>query len=130
MKKIYIYASVLLLLTAGCRKQLDQNPSNAINSSDAFNTESDFTNAIRGAYGALRGATYYGGQDGGAMASTPDIVSDNLVLNQQGRKSQQIFYNFKYQPNNDWDVWSNAYTVILRCNFILTNLNHLAAGDF
>jgi len=130
MKKTYIYALLLLLTVGGCKKELDQNPSNAINAGDAFKTEADFTNAVRGAYGAFRGASYYGGQDAGAMASTPDILADNLILNQQGRKSQQTFFLYKYQANNTWDVWSNAYSVILRANFVLQNIDHLAAGDF
>lgn len=130
MKKICIYTSLLLLMVAGCKKELNQNPFNAINSEDAFKTESDFTNAVRGAYGALRGIQYYGGQDGGAMASTPDILADNLILNQQGRKSQQLFFNYKYQANNPWDAWQYAYGTILRCNFVLANIGHLADGDF
>jgi hypothetical protein len=130
MKKIYIYALLLSLVAAGCKKELTQNPSNAINAADAFKTEADFTNAVRGAYGAFRGASYYGGQDNGAMASSPDVMSDNLILNQQGRKSQQTLYLFKFQANNTWDVWSNAYSVILRTNFILENIGNLAEGDF
>jgi hypothetical protein len=130
MKKIYIYASLFLLMATGCNKELTQNPSNAINAGNAFKTESDFTNAIRGAYAAFRGVSYYGGADNGAMASSPDILADNLILNQQGRKSQQTLFNYKYQANNTWDVWSNAYAVILRVNFVLSNIDHLAAGEF
>ncbi|SDD82051.1 Starch-binding associating with outer membrane [Mucilaginibacter pineti] len=136
MKKIYIYASIALLGLgiSSCKKELTQNPYNAVNSEDAFKTPDDFSNALRGAYAAYRSTTnfavYYGGQDGGAMASTPDILADNLILNQQGRKSQQTFFDFKYQPNNTWDLWGNAYAVILRANFILANIDHLGAGDF
>ena len=84
MKKIYIYATLALLAATGCKKDLVQNPTNAIASNNAFNTQADFTNATLGIYAGLRGGTYYGGQDGGSMATTPDILSDNLILNQQG----------------------------------------------
>ncbi len=135
MKKIYIYTSILMLLVvAGCKKELIQNPSNAVNTKNAYNTQADFTNAILGVYSGMvfvgTSDTYYGGQDGGAMASTPDILSDNLILNQQGRKSQQDFFNFKYTGNDTWDMWSNAYTVILRANSIITNIGHLPTGAF
>ncbi len=133
MKKIYIYASLVLLIMAGCKKELIQNPSNAINTEDAFVTPADFTNATLGIYAGLRGttnSTYYGGQDGGSMATTPDVLSDNLILCQQGRKSEQDFFNFKYTGNETWDMWSNAYTTILRCNEILQNIGHLSAGTF
>ena len=136
MKKIYIYASIALLglSVSSCKKELTQVPYNAVLTSEAFNTPDDFDNAIRGAYAAFRSTTnfsvYYGGQDGGAMASTPDILADNLILNQQGRKSQQTFFDYKYQANNTWDIWGNAYVVILRANFILKNIDKLPAGDF
>lgn len=131
MKKIYLYAILLLLVTAnGCKKQINQGPHDGIPSEDAFITPDDFTNAIRGAYVALRGASYYGGQDAGAMVSTPDVLADNLVLNQQGRKSQLKFYTYKYVGNDTWELWGNAYRAILRVNFILLNIDNLPDGEF
>ncbi len=130
MKKINIYVLLLLLTLAGCKKELTQNPSNAIPSGSAFNTPADFTNAILGVYSSLEGQFYYGGQDGGSMATTPDVLSDNLILNQQGRKSEQVFYNFKYVSTGTWDLWPNAYALVLRSNYIIQNLGHLANGDF
>jgi hypothetical protein len=142
MKKIYIIASVLLITAAGCKKELIQNPSNAIPTEEAFVSPADFTNAVLGAYAGLLGknlpsiggtvppSTYYGGQDGGSMATTPDVMSDNLILNQQGRKSEQDFFNFKYTGNETWNLWSNAYVAIARANNIIVNINHLSAGAF
>jgi hypothetical protein len=130
MKKTFIYASLLLLSVTGCKKQLLQNPSNAINATDAFTAPADFTNAILGAYSGLKGGNYYGGQDGGSMATTPDVLSDNLIICSQGRKSEQNFYNFAFVATANWDMWPDAYTTILRANYILTNINHLAAGPF
>ncbi len=131
MKKNFIYVSLLALFAlGGCEKELTQVPFNSISSNNAFVTESDFINAIRGAYGALRGASYYGGEDGGAMSSTPDILSDNLIINSQGRKSQQTFFNFNYTADDTWGLWNNAYTTILRANYILENINKLSDGTF
>ncbi|RYE20069.1 MAG: RagB/SusD family nutrient uptake outer membrane protein [Sphingobacteriales bacterium] len=131
MKKTYIYALLTLLLTAGgCKKELTQNPFDGIPTNQAFNTPDDFTNAIRGAYVALRGTSYYGGEDAGAMVSTPDVLSDNLVLNQSGRKSQLKFYTFNYVGNDTWELWGNAYKAILRANFLILNLNKLPDGEF
>jgi hypothetical protein len=130
MKKIYIYTSLMLLIVAGCKKELTQNPTNAVPTTGAYKTENDFTYAIRGVYSGLQGGSYYGGADGGSMAATPDVLSDNVILNQQGRKSEQDFFNYKYTGNETWDMWSNAYTVILRTNEIITNINNLTAGDF
>src|ERR1700744_1249909 len=105
MKKIYIYTSLLLLTVTGCKKQLLQNPSNAVAARVAFTKPSDFTNALLGAYGALRGGSYYGGSDGGGMNSTPDIMSDNLIISSLGRHSQSTFFLFSYGPTTTWGLW-------------------------
>jgi hypothetical protein len=143
MRKIYPYCLAALLLVTACKKELTQNPYNAIPNEQAFNTPEDFTNAVRGAYAAFRDyqvrnsdgtltrtADYYGGEDNGSMASTPDILADNLILNQQGRKSQQTYFNYKYQANATWSLWANAYAVIVRANFVLVNIDHLPDGAF
>ncbi len=136
MKKIYIY-SILLLFAIGCKKELTQTPSNALAVSQAFVLPSDFNYAVLGAYGGFRGigttnlsSVYYGGADGGSMAITPDVLADNLILTQQGRRSEVAFFNYKYTGLNTWTMWGDAYAVILRSNEILTNLGKLSAGSF
>jgi starch-binding outer membrane protein, SusD/RagB family len=118
------------LSLASCEKELDQAPYNAISQTQAFNSESDFTNAIRGAYQGFRLGSYYGGTDGGSMIITPDVLADNLIINSQGRQSQQNFFLYNYTANNTWSLWNNAYTTILRANKVLENLDNLKDGDF
>ena len=130
MKKLYIYTSLLLLTTAGCKKELIQNPTNAIAARNAFVSPTDFTNAILGAYDGLRTSTYYGGTDGGSMATTPDVLSDNLIICSQGRKSEQDYFNYQMSGTDNWDLFPSVYTQILRDNYILTNINNLSAGTF
>jgi hypothetical protein len=128
----------MLLTVTACKKELIQNPSNAIPVGSAFVTPANFTNAILGVYSGLEGKnltagasnSYYGGLDGGGMPSTPDVLSDNLILNQQGRRSQQDFYIFRYVGNDTWDMWSTAYVAISRANYILANIGNLPAGAF
>jgi hypothetical protein len=130
MKKLYIYTSLLLFTAVGCKKELIQNPSNSIAARDAFKSPSDFTNAILGAYDGLRTNTYYGGQDGGSMATTPDVLSDNLLICSQGRKSEQDYFNFQMSATDNWDLYPSAYTQILRDNYVITNLGTLSDGAF
>jgi hypothetical protein len=117
-----------LMSFASCDKELEQEPFNALLKEQAFVTPADFVNAVRGAYTGLRGASYYGGQDGGSMIITPDIISDNLIMNSQGRFSQQTTYQLNYTANNTWNIWNNAYTTILRTNQILENIGNLTDG--
>jgi hypothetical protein len=129
MKKwIYILA-IGMLPMASCQDELNQEPFNALSTENAFKTQSDFENAIRGAYAGLRLGNYYGGQDAGSMIITPDILSDNLIINSQGRFSQQNFFNFTYTANGTWGgLWNNAYTTINRANFILEFIDKLPEG--
>lgn len=129
MKKRYIYMLAIGLMTfASCDKELEQEPYNALSTGQAFKTPADFENAVRGAYTGLRGGSYYGGQDGGSMIITPDIISDNLIINSQGRFSQQTTYQLNYTANSTWNIWNNAYTTILRANYILENIDKLTDG--
>lgn len=131
MKKKLIYTLAIGMFTlASCDKELDQTPFNAVEQGQAFNTDTDFTNAIRGAYEGLRLNNYYGGQDGGSMIITPDILADNLIINSQGRQSQQNFFLYTYTANGTWGLWNNAYTTILRANKVLENMDKLKEGDF
>lgn len=120
--------AVGLLSFASCDSELDQEPFNSLSTGQSFRTQADFENALRGAYAGLRGATYYGGQDAGSMIITPDIISDNLIINSQGRLSQQTTYQLNYTSNSTWNIWNNAYTTILRTNYILENINNLTDG--
>ena len=131
MRKIFMFALTLGMLSmVSCDDELEQVPYNAVIEEQAFVTESDFTNAIRGAYQALRLDDYYGGQDAGSMIITPDILADNLIINSQGRRSQQNFFLFNYTANDTWQMWSDAYTAILRVNTILDNIDNLEDGEF
>jgi len=131
MKKIGLYILAFGALSlASCEKELDQVPYNAIAVENAFEKPADFTNAIRGAYSGLKLSNYYGGQDAGSMIITPDILSDNLIINSQGRKSQQGFYMFNYTADGTWGMWYNAYATIRRANAILENADKLEEGDF
>ena len=129
MKRKYIYMLAIGLMSlASCEKELEQNPFNSLSTETAFRTPADFENAVRGAYTGFRGGAYYGGTDGGSMITTPDIISDNLIINSQGRLSQQTNYQLNYTANAAWNIWNNAYTTILRTNYILENIDKLADG--
>lgn len=131
MNKKFIYMLAIGALSlASCEKELDLAPYNAVAQEQAFTNESDFTNAVRGAYQGLRLGNYYGGTDGGSMIITPDLLADNLIINSQGRQSQQNFFLYMYTANNTWGLWNNAYTAILRANKILENIDKLKDGAF
>jgi len=117
-------------MLSSCEKFIERTPYNAVETSEAFKTPEDFTNAIRGVYSGIRREGYWG--DGtSSFVSTPDVISDNLIMTQIGRHSQQSLYQWNFSSNNTWYyLWQDAYKVVSRSNAILENIEVLGEGTF
>jgi predicted DNA binding protein len=125
MKK-YLILLILIATFTSCENQLDTFPTSSISADAAFKNEGDFTNAIRGAYRAMLSEYYYGGDMQGF-----DVMTDNLLISQEGRFSQQTRHDWAYDPNNGFaNFMASAYTVVQDANFILENIDVLDNGDF
>jgi hypothetical protein len=126
MKKISLILFTVVFLAACNKKELDLYPYNQIETTQAFNTTNDVDLALGGVYNGLRAAgSYYQGDWNIAF----EVVSDNLVLNQQGRLSQQTFYNWQYTGNGTSGLFGNAYALIRRANAIIENIGKVTATD-
>jgi len=126
MKKISLILFTALVLGACNKKELDLYPYNQIETAQAFNNTNNVDLALGGVYNGLRSAgSYYQGDWNIAF----EVVSDNLVLNQQGRLSQQTFYNWQYTGNGTTGLFGNAYSIIRRCNAIIENIDKVVAAD-
>jgi len=144
MKSYNLFGSLLmmtflLLGSSACRKALDKEPYNQVDEANAFVTEQDFTNALRGMYNRMiitgnSTATYapnnyLGGEDAFSWVSSPDILTDNVVVASLGRHSQQSFYQWTYSANTTTNTWQDAYQVIRLANAILEHLDNLAESE-
>lgn len=119
----------------GCKKELALNPTNGISSDIVFNNPSDFEQASKGMYAGLRGGpligTYpaYGANYlGGLQLILPDVLSDNLIINQNGRRSQQSFFQWIYSSTATWNIFTDGYIPIRRANAIIEHINNLPDG--
>ena len=86
--KHLIYKSFIILMMLGvvsCDEKLELSPNNSLDTGQALQQPSDFTNAIKGVYSRFRTGTYWGGW----YQIVPDVLSDNLILNSEGRNSKQ-----------------------------------------
>ncbi len=125
MKKyILIFTSVFAFALTSCDDQLELGPYNSITTGQAFNTPADFTNAMNGTYNAFLGGSYYGGD----AIIVPDLLADNLIISQRGRLTNRNFSEYLYSGEATSGLFSNAYTVILRANAIIENIEKLPAG--
>jgi len=128
MKKIFYIAFALFIgVFTSCEEKLDLQPFDALDTTSSFETNSDFTQAIRGVYRSLLDGNYYGGE----IYLLPDVISDNLIISSEGRTSYQGYYLFQQNGNLAWAGFFNAaYNTILRTNNIILNIDNLPDGEF
>lgn len=127
MKKIILKISVLALIVGGftsCDSELDQVPFDQSSTETAYETASDFENAIRGTYLILANGSLWGGSDGGGMYDAPDVLADNVTFAQDGRRSRQNMHNWNYGPGNApmSGLYGSVYQMIYNANLILENI--------
>jgi hypothetical protein len=130
MRKITLLMIVCLsAFIFSCKDELEITPFDKVDEAMAFKTPSDYTAALRGTYSRLTGVDdqYYIQR----KMILSDVLSDNLVLSQTGRKSLQSYYEFKLDANSTWSgLLLYGYSVIDRSNRILNNIGNLPEGDF
>lgn len=137
MKNKIIKITILSVFTLGvlssCERELDQISYSQIPLDEAMDGSStaNFTQAINGAYTAMKGTGYFS-VDTGNQIIVPDLTTDNLIYNPQGRSSNFTAYNWSFSPNNGsvTGLFTQAYFVISRANMPLSYINNLPAGAF
>lgn len=118
MKNIYIIISMLVLIfVTGCDDRLYLDPHQSVSTDQAFEILDDFAYAVNGMYAGARSGSLYGGY----LNIYPDIMTDNLTRNLEGRLSFTELYNWTL--SSDYylmeGVFDQAYRVILMANKVL-----------
>jgi hypothetical protein len=129
MKKLLYTAVLGVILATGCKKSdLNLYPYNQVATQQAFTSQQLVQFDINGMYQGLRASGSY---FVGTWNIVPDVLADNLVLNQQGRQSLKTpYYNYTYSSNSTYGLFTGGYTIIRRANAILENIGTLPAGTF
>jgi starch-binding outer membrane protein, SusD/RagB family len=127
MKKYIIQILVLSISLVSCKKdELDLLPYNQIETEQAFNTEADANLALNGMYFGLRASgSYYQG----TWSIFGEVTSDNVLISQAGRLSQQTNHNWQYTPDNTYALFGGGYTIARRANAILANADKLTGSS-
>lgn len=127
MKKIILTVCTLAVLVSGCKKELVQFPYNQVETTQAFNTETDVALAVSGMYAGFRtSASYFAG----TWNIMGDVMADNLVFNVAGRGSLKSFYEWRYTGESTYNLFSGGYTIIRRANAIIENIDKLPETAF
>ena len=128
MKNILKKIGFLALTIAIVSCDLDREPYDGIEDEKLLSTVEGFNTALKGAYGGMRSYGYYS-SDGGIFMC-PDILSDNLTYNFQGRGSFRTLFELRYKADETgYQIYSQAYRVISRANKILDNIDNLQANN-
>jgi len=129
--------SIAILLIIGfatfsssCEKFLESKPISQIGENDFFKTESDFNQALIGAYASF--AQVY--QGNGYYCLLVDLRSDNtteLTPGGSGNDAKMNIDEFMETTDNEHITafWQNSYTLIARANSILSNLPNATFSD-
>jgi len=121
--KLMLFVFGVVVLTS-CDEELIQSPNDSFTPDTYYKTLQDFENATRGVYSGFLGGSYYGA----SFLSRPDIMADNVILSQQGRRSNQFFNEWRYEPNSAWDMMLSPYIITNRANLIINNIDNLSDG--
>jgi len=93
-----------------------------------FTSVSAFQNGVDGAYRQLW--NYYS-SPGSGLQGIPDILSDNVIIAQTGRRSNQDYYNYRYVAGTGGAIdlyWSEAYEAVNVANLVIAQIDNLGDG--
>ena len=93
-----------------------------------FTSVSAFQNGVDGAYRQLW--NYYS-SPGSGLQGLPDILSDNVIIAQTGRRSNQDYYNYRYVAGTGGAIdlyWSEAYEAVNVANLVIAQIDNLGDG--
>lgn len=93
-----------------------------------FNSVATFQNGVDGIYSQFW--NYYS-SPGSGLQGIPDILSDNVILVQTGRTSNEDYFDYRYVPNTAGAIplyWSEAYEAVNAANLVIGQIDNLADG--
>ena len=96
MKKYIIYYLFAIgVIFTSCDDRLDLSPFDSVSAATALNSAGDFQSAVEGLYYQMLNSPYYGAD----LMSFPDVLSDNLIFNPDGRQTQKTYFEWRYDAN-------------------------------
>lgn len=124
----YFYTISIFLILGACNKQLNQQPYQQIQQSQAIQTAADVQITLVGAYNRAGLSDVYGG---GAYLY-PDLMATQTVINWQGTYQGLTQLVGQTIPNDNGFInglWAGAYQVINQANNVLANIKKVAPAD-
>lgn len=117
-KIYYITILAAALLMGSCKKSyLEKTPFDSLTPEQALKDEGSLVSAVNGAYSALRAVALYGRD----FPVVGDLMADNTYVEKKNSGRYLIQYNYTMSANDGIasEMWSTAYTGIMRANRII-----------
>ena len=114
-----ITISATFLLMACSKSFIEKNPTDSLLLNKALVDEPAISTAINGAYAQLRSVSLWGRD----LPVIGDLQADNTFVESRnsGRYITQYNYNILNSDGTAAEIWTAAYTGILRCNQIISS---------
>ncbi|CAH0217095.1 RagB/SusD family nutrient uptake outer membrane protein [Chryseobacterium sp. Bi04] len=127
--RVVLFAS-LAFTVASCTDDLTVLPNDRLVLDNYYQSESDFRKGVDYAYDGFKISGYY--QQDYTQLIVPDVISDNLIQNPLGRRSNNDAYNFNFAGDVNAVVaaYGAGYAVAARANAVLDKIGNLAPGAF
>jgi hypothetical protein len=128
MKKALIISAVVLsTVFSSCTKQLELNPKDALNTTEALSTISGVNSAVLGMYSSLRSVNYYGR----SLYIYGDLSASDVYLAKANSNRYLSTFQKTYAAN-DADItamWTAMYSTIARANNIINSVDAVTASQ-
>lgn len=126
--KVYIWALSSLVLLGACNKELNQQPYQQIQQSQAFMSASDVQITLVGAYNRAGLRDLYGG----GMMLYPDLMTTQSTIFWQGTYQGLSQLVGQTIPNDNGfinSLWFAGYQVVNQANNVLANLSKVTPAN-
>lgn len=128
MRKIFLYATALALITAtSCEDELNKLPQQSLSDESAFDSKEGATGVLIGTYSLM--------QDLHSFGSQPQVIADYMADNVNFMGSfptLQDINTYTAVSNNTTvaEIWRDNYEPILAANSVIANVPGVADGTF
>lgn len=126
IKYLTIFSIGVFTLTTSCQDELNQLSPTKVATEVALSKDpAAFQTAVDAAYDTMKSSGYFTGDT--SQLGVVDEMTDNLVLNPQGRQTNFLAYNWNLNSTlgSVTNIFSQAYNVIANANLPLKYIDNL-----
>ncbi|MRG45801.1 RagB/SusD family nutrient uptake outer membrane protein [Chitinophaga sp. SYP-B3965] len=120
MKRIYLFAWIMIAGLSSCKKFLDTKPTDFYTPDNYYNTEAQLQQALTGVYGDLMRPELYAQVIPFNFTTTTDEVLSNRTADGDTRG---LRYNYDASQVYVGNLWRFSYVGIANLNSLLLNIN-------